>query len=101
MADPCPHISHAAFVEVYQLTDERKPDGRITGYTAELRIYCAACDEPFEFIGLPAGLSSSRPTADVPATTARLPIKPASAPANFGQGIPGFGIKFTGGDDLT
>lgn len=98
MASECSHDNHEAFVEVYQITADDKPH-KVIGFSAELRINCADCREAFEFIGLPCGMSPSKPTADVPATTARLPIKPASAPEDFGRGIPGFHIRFTGGSE--
>lgn len=86
----CPHPEFAAIVEVARLT--AVADGPATGYSAEVQIHCAVCDEPFIFIGLPMGLSPRRPMVDVPGTQLRAPIRPASSTAELDPGMPGFTI---------
>lgn len=63
MTDPCAHPGFAAAVDV----------------TADVRIRCEACDEPFTFIGVEAGLSSDGPRVSVQGTELHLPIAPESA----------------------
>lgn len=121
-ADPdraCPHEDFAANVEVSRLTDPcpcghehigtcLAGNGRsvppifcgceivmpVKGYSADVTIRCAQCDEPFRFIGMPAGLLPDRPACDPAETEARLPIRPASSDPDFGLGIPGFAVRY-------
>ena len=88
---PCPHENFNAWVEVNRLTD--KEDGPITGYSAVIRISCAACDETFRFIGCDAGLRGDQPMVSVDEAELRVPIRPASSDPDFGLGIPGFAVR--------
>lgn len=93
-ADPdraCAHPDFTAEVDVYRLTDV--DDGPVTAYTAEIQVKCAACGEPFRWVGVPAGLSGSRPMCSVDETELHAPLRPASADPDFGLGIPGFAIR--------
>lgn len=66
-----------AFVGVHPLADEE--GGPITRWAADIKIRCKTCGQPFEFIGVPQGLSLSRPmTAAIYADELRTPIKPAA-----------------------
>ncbi|MET0373987.1 MAG: hypothetical protein ABW128_06980 [Rhizorhabdus sp.] len=49
-------------------------DGPITGYFADIRIHCDQCGQAFQFIGLPPGQSSEKPTVSIDATEARMPL---------------------------
>lgn len=99
MLNDCRHDAHTAFVDVYQLTATTDATSEPVGFTAEIRIDCNQCGEAFVFLGLPCGLSPAKPTTDVPGTTLRVPIKPASAPEDFGRDLPGFHVRFAGGND--
>ena len=88
----CPHEDFAAMVEVNRLT--HGDGGPVTGYSADITIRCARCDESFRFIGCPAGLSPGQPMVSVDEATLHVPIRPASADPDFGLGIPGFAIGF-------
>lgn len=70
----CSHARFGASVEVNRLSDD--DGGPVTGYSADIRIRCAECGLPFEFIGLPAGLSPSQPTSSFAGDELRVPIKP-------------------------
>ena len=97
LADPdraCPHGDFAAFVDVARLA-ANDTDPSIVGYAAEVRIHCANCDEPFRFVGMPAGMMADRPACSADETEARLPIRPASSDPDFGLGIPGFAVRYT------
>lgn len=87
----CPHEDFTARVEVNRLTAEE--GGPITGYSADVRVCCAHCDEPFRFIGMRAGLDPRAPACSVDEAEARLPIRPASSDPDFGLGIPGFAVQ--------
>jgi hypothetical protein len=89
---PCPHENFAAAVEVNRLAEVE--GGPVTGYSADITVRCADCDEPFRWIGCPAGLSPAQPMVSVDEATLRAPIRPASADPDFGLGIPGFAVGY-------
>lgn len=95
-ADPdraCPHENFKAGVFVKRLTDHG--DGPVVGYTADVRVQCADCGEPFRWIGCPAGVDPRRPAVSIDETELRAPLRPASADPDFGLGLPGFAIRMT------
>lgn len=67
-------------------------DPTIVVFYCELTVFCTDCNVPFEFIGLPMGLSPGQPMCSVDGQEARMPIKPV------GESMPidvaGFGVKF-------
>lgn len=69
----------------------------IDAYHADVRIRCDDCDEPFRFIGAPAGVMPNRPCVSVDETELRAPIRPASSDPDFGLGIPGFAVRYVDG----
>jgi hypothetical protein len=87
---PCPHEDFDVNVEVNRLADH--DGGPITGYSADIRVQCAACGEPFRWIGVPAGLSPRGPMCSIDETKLRAPLRPASADPDFGLGLPGFAV---------
>jgi hypothetical protein len=87
----CEHENFQADVEVNRLTSEE--GGSVTGYSADLRIWCADCDEAFRFTGVHAGLLPSQPMCSVDEKELHIPIRPASADPDFGLGWPGFSIQ--------
>jgi hypothetical protein len=94
----CEHMDFAAVVEVARLA-RSKVDPTITGYSATIQVRCADCDEPFRWIGVPAGLLPTQPTCSVDETALCAPLRPASSDPDFGLGIPGFAIRaHVGGD---
>lgn len=62
------------------------------GYSADIRVRCAQCDEPFRWIGAPAGLLPTQPCVSIDETELRAPLRPASADPDCGLGIPGFAV---------
>lgn len=87
----CPHEDFVAEVDVNRLSTTE--GGPIDAYAADVRVRCAACDEPFRWIGVPAGMSGARPMCSVDETELHAPLRPASADPDFGLGIPGFAIQ--------
>ena len=66
----CDHIPCEARVEVSYLKDS----GR---WAADVTVWCTKCKVPFRFLGLPGGLSFSRPTVAINGQELHLPIEPA------------------------
>lgn len=93
----CPHPDFIAFVEVNRLTAS-DDDPTVVGYTADIRVTCSGCGEPFRWTGIPAGMSPARPTCSVDEKTLHAPLRPASADPDFGLGLPGFSITYREGD---
>lgn len=94
VADPdrsCLHENFEAVVAVNRLT--AADDGLVTGYTADIRVHCADCGEPFRWIGVPAGMSPARPVVSIDETELRAPLRPASSDPDFGLGLPGFAVQ--------
>jgi hypothetical protein len=92
---PCLHEDFMATVEVVRRTEIE--DGPVVGYMAEVHVRCAVCDEPFRWIGVPAGMKATQPMCSADETELRAPVRPASADPDFGMGIPGFAIAVHSG----
>lgn len=90
----CEHETFVATVEVNRLTETE--GGALAGYSADIRVMCADCEEPFSFRGAPLGLSQYHPTQSVDGLELRAPIHPISDPL-AGIGLPGFGVEFREG----
>lgn len=65
----CPHMNFQAFVTVNRLEDSGQ-------FSADIRIKCQECNEPFRFIGVPAGSSYERPMVSIDGLEMRAPIEP-------------------------
>ena len=52
----------------------------VKSYKADVKIHCAQCGLPFEFIGLPMGVSPNQPMCSIDAQQARMPIRPSERP---------------------
>jgi hypothetical protein len=95
-ADPdkaCPHEDLTASVEVNRLLRDEE-DTEPHGYSADIKITCAQCGEPFRWIGLQAGMKPDRPMCSVDETTLVAPLRPASSDPDFGMGIPGYAVTW-------
>lgn len=69
MVNECKHKGFVANVAVNRLEDSG-------GFAADITIKCVECQQPFQFLGLPGGLSPNMPTVSVDRTEARMPIAP-------------------------
>lgn len=95
----CEHENFAVEANVARLSDVE--DGPINGFSADIKILCMDCGEPFVFIGLPVGLDPRRPMSSLSGTELRAPIRPVSSPSDFGQvGKAAFEMKVWTKDDL-
>lgn len=77
MADQCQHMNFGANVSVGRIT---KSEGAPVDYfTADVRIKCADCGLPFQFLGLEAGMDTQGARVSVDGLEARLAVCPQGA----------------------
>jgi hypothetical protein len=100
-ADPdraCPHPDYVATVDVVRILPEGSDESDLTiqpiSYMAFVRVSCAACDEPFRWIGVGAGMNPRRPLVSVDDLELRAPLRPASSDPDFGLGGIGFSVHY-------
>jgi hypothetical protein len=68
----CTHVEFAAEVDVNRLED-------VGAFTADIRIRCLACDEPFVFVGpMKMGLSATEPRVNIDGSELHVPVQPSS-----------------------
>lgn len=48
----------------------------IGAFVLDVTIECTQCGEPFQFLGLPAGLNFNSPTISIDGLTVHLPVLP-------------------------
>ena len=89
VSQECAHLNFAANVAVGRLS--REDNGPITHYCAEVTVRCAECGQPFEFVGLPVGMSAYRPTVSLDGLEMRVPITPPGVQPP--KGMPGYSIS--------
>lgn len=92
---PCWHENFDAYVDVNRLT-KSDDDPTVVGYSADIKVNCHDCGEPFRWTGLPAGLSPAQPMCSVDEATMSAPLRPASADPDFGLGLPGYSVNYRG-----
>jgi len=69
----CLHEDFAANVEVNRIVDS-------ASFSADIRVECASCHEPFRFLGeLPSGLLQGRPSVSIDELELHVPIEPEGA----------------------
>lgn len=81
---PCAHMEFQAEVRVARLVDS----GR---FNAEVRIWCAQCRKPFQFLGLEPGIDLSGARVSLDGLEANLAICPEGSKPNPFQRI-AFGV---------
>lgn len=91
----CAHENFKCHCGVGRLSAEE--GGPITHYTAEIRIECAECGEPFQFLGLPMGHSAYGAATSVDALELRAAIKPQNGPMPP-PGLIGFSVSMKIGE---
>ena len=88
----CEHINFEANVAVGRITDGE--GGAVKNYVADIHISCKDCHKPFQFIGMPLGVSYEKPMMEVDGLEARLPIAPqGEIPHPLGKRITGYEIR--------
>jgi hypothetical protein len=77
----CKHEHFQATVNVGRITEEDDPT-TVRNYLADIRVKCAACDLPFEFLGLPIGMDLQGAMMSPDGQEARLAITPRGLKPN-------------------
>lgn len=85
---PCAHMEFAAEVRVARLED-------IGGFNAEVRIRCADCNRPFQFLGLQPGIDLAGARVSLDGLEANLAISPEGVKPNPLQRL-AFGVRHHG-----
>lgn len=96
-ADPdraCPHENFDVWAEMNRITATDEPGAPVAAFMADIKVSCTDCNEPFRWIGVPAGLMRDRPSCSVDETELHAPVRPASSDPDFGLGIPGFAVRW-------
>lgn len=85
----CEHNKFNASADIGRLSKE--DGGPVTHYCADIKIACAECGKPFEFIGLPLGCSGYRPTVSMDGLELRAPLMPQGMTPP--EGLIGFSVN--------
>ncbi len=87
----CEHLNFESLISVGRITNEA---GVVENYVAEIKVKCRDCQTPFQFIGMPLGVSYDKPMMEVDGLEARLPIAPqGEIPHPLGKKLRGYEIK--------
>lgn len=87
----CAHENFGATVDVARII---APNGGKMAFSATIKIVCAKCLVPFEFLGLQAGDSPAEPLVSVDRLELRAPITPQGQEPNLN--LPGYRINIGG-----
>ena len=90
----CLHERFAASVDVGRITSQEGEEPPVR-FTADVRIRCAQCGQPFRFIGLPHGLDLNGAAVSADGQEARLCILPAGEVLTMLEGVTGFTARRT------
>jgi hypothetical protein len=86
----CPHMNFDCNASVGRISKGGEDPDVIVAYTADIIICCHDCGQPFEFLGLPFGMSFYRPTMSINGQRACLPLAiPGTEPP---PGLAGFSV---------
>lgn len=89
----CQHLNFAAEVGVNRLTESE--GGPVKGYCADVRIKCAECNLPFQFLGLEPGYDSQGARVSLDGLQANIALTPQGvAPNPFQKMAYGIGKSF-------
>jgi hypothetical protein len=87
----CKHEDFKVLANIARCT-RSDDDPTVVVFYLGLRVWCMNCRKPFEFVGLPMGLTPGQPRCSVDGEEARMPIK------HVGESMPidiaGFGVEF-------
>ncbi len=86
----CEHKDFNAHVSVGRLS--LIDNGPITHYCADITVNCSHCGQPFEFHGLPLGISAYRPTVSMDGLILTAPLMPQGQ--KVPEGIIGYSVSF-------
>lgn len=81
MAD-CPHMDFAASVGVGRLTGTGASEGVVIAYVADIKVHCANCGKPFQFLGLEPGYDNQGARVSIDGLEAHIALSPEGARPN-------------------
>lgn len=88
--ETCPHMNHSVFASVGRIQKSDLEPETIVAYTADIKIQCRDCGQPYEFLGLPNGMSFYQPTVSIDGLELRAPLAiPGTRPP---EGMAGFSV---------
>ncbi len=90
----CSHQNFKVSADINRIT-QKEGDLDPSAFMADIRLECVDCGTPFEWIGVPMGLSFVRPNVSVDCLELRAPVKPKGEPMPLAATLPGFGVKRT------
>lgn len=76
----CKHEQFSCACKVGRMEDRV---GAVGEFMLEVKVACIQCGEPFRMLGLPAGLSFTRPMVSIDGLELRIPIEPQGDPRLF------------------
>lgn len=76
----CKHEQFGCECKIQRMEDRA---GSVGEFILEVTAKCVQCDEPFRMLGLPAGLSFTRPMVSIDGLELRIPIEPQGDPRIF------------------
>lgn len=82
----CEHLHFEGRIDVNRMEDSG-------AFIVDLRVNCADCKQPFEFVGFPPGLSFGQPMTSLDNCELHLPIVPRGSVAV--TDLPGFRVQRT------
>jgi len=82
----CQHLNFNCYADVGRLHEEGNPN-KIVSHMVDIKINCRDCGLPFEFIGIPNGMSFYQPMLNIDNTELRAPIKPSTDPVEHAKVI--------------
>ena len=88
----CPHLNFNAYVAVNRIHRDGGAPDDIVAYTADIKVACRECGQPFEFFGFPCGMSFYQATVSIDGQELRVPlVLPGTEPP---PGLAGFKVSF-------
>lgn len=75
----CKHERFQCSCAVTRISDEQDPE-KIIGYATDIKVHCIDCGQPFEWIGIPMGLSMFEPMVSADGLELRAPMRPSGLP---------------------
>lgn len=81
LQEECKHFNFHVAAKVGRLTDQDNSE-IVKHYMLDLKVKCVDCGLPFEFKGLPQGMSFFNPMTSPDNIEARMPIQPSTDPVD-------------------
>lgn len=86
----CDHMQFHSTSNIHVIVDD---DFVVSEYRVDIKVHCVQCGLPFEFVGVPCGLSDIEPTTSYNRQELRVPIKASSDPVDNAKALLNQSIK--------